>query len=362
MVLEHAPVTGLLLGISALSTTITPRHYMTLQRAYVLPGWKATIKRLPLGVLPFGSIGVSFTDVVCAVVLLFEMRTLERRWGSAQFLAFVMTAALAGSVLLNILITESTPPLSLEQLRVLSAGGSIVPFAAFVTCKLMEVPSLHHWRIPVTSIVLTEKMLVLVPLLRLVLFPDTEVRARTHKQHAVHVDIGLWTRVMLALFGVILSIASKKSRVFSWWLRFVSRTICSSFLNFMQPVLSALFGPPSVVELTIPPQSPGRHTATDGRYAIDNLAGPQEEGNIHLHRVYSSENAALRGGSLRRRRDTPSDHRSTDAFGGAGAVTDERVAQIMDLGLGFEPEAIRSALIAANGHVDVAVEYLVNRD
>ncbi|EAN87576.1 hypothetical protein C3747_42g53 [Trypanosoma cruzi] len=359
MVLENAPVTGLLLGISVLSLSFTPRQYITLQHPYVASGWKTTIRRLPLETLPFGLIGVSLIDVTCTLLILFQMRILERRWGSSLFLAFVMTSAMTGSVLLNMFITESTPPLNLDQLRILSSGGSIVPLVALVTRYVLEVRSLCRWRVPLLPIVITEWSLVFAPLIRLVMFPATEIRPRTHKQRAIHVDIGSWTRLMLTLLGIVWGIASKETRLLKWWLSFSSRYICRPFINFIRPVLSCMAGSTSVVELGIPQQNSGEQTVTSGRYTVDNLAGLQVEGHVRVHRARPPANA-LFGEQMRRRNE-----RNSGSHGGStvmtDAVTEERIAQIMELGLGFDAETIRLALIDANGYVDMAVEKLVSR-
>ncbi|ORC88792.1 uncharacterized protein TM35_000152230 [Trypanosoma theileri] len=359
MVFEHAPVTGLLLGICSISTSIVSQQYITPQRQDVLPGWKTTIRRLPLESLPFGSLGVSLTDISCAMALLFQMRILERRWGSAPFLAFVLTTAMAGSVLLNVIVTESTPSLSLEQLRVLCGGGSIVPLVALVTRRFMEVPSLSQWRVPVTSIVLSEKLWVLLPLLRLLLFPDTQIRARTQKQRAIHVDIGLWTRLLLTLFGVLLGIATTKTRLLSWWLDFFSLRVCRPFLNFLQPVLTAIFGAKNVVELSVPRQHGSGQSAGGGRYTVDNISGFNGSRDQRYPSVYSYDDFSSAGSQFRHR-ERFSSNSSNANFNASDASLEVQIAHIMELGMGFDADAIRAALIAANGQEDAAVEILVN--
>lgn len=359
MVLENAPVTGLLLGISVLSTATTPRHYAISQRPPGLRGWWITIRSLPLNTLPFGSIGTSLTDVVCVLMLLLQMRILERRWGSSSFLAFVLTTSLAGSVMLNILVTEATPPLTLDQLRIFSAGGSIVPLVALAVRCLSEVPSLHHWRVPIASVLLTENLMIILPFLRLVLFPGTEFFPRTQRQRAIQVDVGLWVRVLLTLCGVTLGIASTRARLLVRWLDFFSRYVCRPFMNFARPVLSVIFGSTKGVLFGVPQQRAGGHTATGGRYTVDNIAGFRDGGFHQPHRAYSPEEAFF-SGQLRRRRGTFPEQNNDTASGGV-AITDEHIARIVELGLGFDAETIRNALIAANGHVDVAVENLVSR-
>ncbi|KAH9597106.1 Ubiquitin-associated domain [Trypanosoma melophagium] len=359
MVFEHAPVTGLLLGISSLSTSIASRHYMMAQRPDVLPGWKTTLRWLPLESLPFGSLGVSLTDVSCAVAVLFQMRILERRWGSAPFLAFVLSAAMAGSVLLNVIITESTSSLSLEQLRILCGGGSIVPLVALVTRYFMEVPSLSQWRIPGTSVVLTEKLSVLLPLLRLVLFPDTQIRARTQRHRAIHVDIGLWSRVLLVIFGILLGVAATRTRLVSWWLGFFCRRVCRPFLSSIQPVLNAIFGPKNGVEVGVPRQHGIGQVGAGGRYSVDNISGFNGNRDRQFSSLYSFDDFPS-GGSHLRRRERFSDNSSTGNSNNSDASFEEQIAHIMELGMGFDADAIRAALIAANGQEDAAVEILVN--
>ncbi|RNF02795.1 uncharacterized protein Tco025E_08331 [Trypanosoma conorhini] len=358
MVLDHAPVTGLLLSISALSMSLTPRHYMAWRHAYVAPGWRTTIRHLPLETLPFGSIGVSPTDVMCTLLVLFQMRILERRWGSPFFLAFVLTSAMTGSALLNMLVTEATPPLNLDQLRILSAGGSIVPLVALATRYLLEVRSLRRWRVPLLQFALTEWSFVLLPLMRLVFFPATEVLPRTHKQGAIQVDIGSWTRVLLALLGILWGIASRETWLLTWWLKFSSRYICRPFIRFIRPILSCLTGPANVVELGIPRQNNSDQSAPGGRYTVDNLAGLRDDGYPRVHPRHGSVDASL-GGHVRRRHE-PEAGPHSGAFLLGDAVLDERIAQIMDLGMGFDAETVRSALIDANGYVDIAVEKLVS--
>ncbi|RNF01758.1 hypothetical protein TraAM80_06844 [Trypanosoma rangeli] len=359
MVLDHAPVTGLLLGFSLLSMSLTPRHYMALRHSYVVPGWKTTIRRLPLETLPFGSIGVSSADVMCTLLVLFQMRILERRWGSSLFLAFVMTSAMTGSVLLNMLVTEATPPLNLDQFRILSAGGSIVPLVALATRYVLEVRSLHRWRVPLLRISLTEWSLVLVPLMRLVFFPATEVSPRTHKQRAIQVDIGSWTRVLLAILGIIWGVASKETWLLTWWFRFSSRCICRPFINFIRPVLSCLTGSSNIVELGVPRQNNSGQPSPGGRYTVDNLAGLHEDENTRMHRERGSVDASFAGHVRRRYEPQAGSHNGALMLG--DAVLDERTAQIMELGMGFDAETVRSALIDANGYVDIAVEKLVRR-
>ncbi|KAH8616954.1 UBA TS N domain [Trypanosoma vivax] len=356
MVLEHAPVTGILLGLSFLSSIRTTQSNVAHQFAQTSLDLKTTLMRLPLLSLPFGAIGISLTDVACTMLVLFQMRTLERRWGSPPFLTFVVTAVLAGSVLLCVLVTESRPPLTVDQLRILSSGGSIVPLAALSARFVIEVPSLHQWTTPFAWRVPTGRLPLLLPLARLVICPSTEFFIRTQRQRIVHADIGLKPRLVLAIVGILLGITSSKSRLLSWWFDSVTRFISRPLFNIAKPVLRMLFTTDSTAELSLPEESNGVRNTLGGRYTVDNLVGAQTIQNPWLGENRRPNERSFASGGHRRRRQGPNEGEQV----GDVRITDELVTQILELGMGFDVDTIHSALAAANGNVNAAVDILMS--
>ncbi|CCD15694.1 unnamed protein product [Trypanosoma congolense IL3000] len=365
MLMEHAPITGILLGVSAYCSVVTPRSYLTARPLPTTPqGWTATVQHLPLLSVPFGSLGLSPFDIGCALLILLQMRTLERRWGSSSFLTFVVVTALLGSILTSFLVTQTTPPLSLEQLQVLSAAGSLVPLSSLVTRFTMELPSLHAWQLPFLPVAVTEKVTVILPLLRLVSLPETEGLLRIPRQRGsiVRVDVGLRVRLALVLAGVLFGLASSGSRPLARFLGLVSRRISNPLLRLLRPFLDVVGGPSVTVTQTLPKRGSTRQFVAGGRYALDNLSGIGADGDdfqypLHGTAIHRRNGIPRqRGEEYHRRQSQPRNQWQAD---GGDVVPDELIAQVMELGMGFDVDTIRAALIASNGRPDVAINMLV---
>ncbi|TPP44961.1 UBA/TS-N domain family protein [Leishmania donovani] len=202
MILEGAPVTGLTLLISTVSSTMVRGQYTRYRNMAFAPDTLAApltcfalAKRLLLQSIPIGPLGISF-------------RTLERRWGSNTYMAFLFTSAVLGVCTVQLFVTESgSKQLSIDAVRILSAAGTIVPSRSTLAM-----------RIPGTNLIISEKALTLLPLMKLVLSPSTQLQAQTFRRAAVEADVGVWTRLWLALVGAIFAIMSTRSHVVRWWL------------------------------------------------------------------------------------------------------------------------------------------------
>lgn len=419
MVLEHAPITGLTLLFTSISSTIkreqyaalTTRHYAARnlggpnaqqqQAAADLSTWRR-IRRLPLESLPFGPLGTSLQDTFLAGSVIAQMRALERRWGSNSFLSFLLTSSALGIAAMHVFVTESNSPvLSVDMLRVASAGGLLVPLVALATRYTKEIPSLNRLSLPgLGRFTITEKAMYIVPLVKLVLLPEVELVAQTHKRRAVLVDIGVWTRLLLALIGLLFGIASTRSTWLSWWLNTFSHYVCRPLINVLRPLLTFMFGATNVVEHAVPKHmQPGQGphaeaagfdsfagaaaahlgdpvVADGGRYTVDSLMGntPAAAGadpfGMRRRPMPASRRAGGAGGSSAGPTGagpTPSSSSTVGRGGRAGgsgvsrrrAVDPRAVQQIQELGLDASDDEIAAALEATGGDVNAAVHLLM---
>ncbi|CCW62570.1 unnamed protein product [Phytomonas sp. EM1] len=416
MVLDHAPVTGLTLLFMTISTKINHERYKPVNghvpfplalRGLNQPGVStlacifAYARHLAVEVAPFGVLGTSLQDILLATSVIVQMRVLERRWGPSYFLSFLLSSSAIGVAALHLLVTESTygERMPLESLRLLSAGASLVTFAGLATRYLHEIPLRSDFciRVPGTSMAFTEKATFVLPLLKLILAPDGELQSPSHRRRAVVVDIGLWTRILLALVGVLLGLMSAHPGWFSCWLELFSKCICRPIINFLRPLLTYLFGPPNLVEHAVPRQQqrshrggaptggvaiPGMPTSASpiredgGRIAVDNLSGGGAiteddhllfffQGNVdHPLRRRGvqggpvSTDAALsrprsrRGGAASPSRSVPQESISP-AYEGS-------IAYIQEMGLPRSRAEILVALRETHGDVNNAIELLLS--
>ena len=387
MILEGAPVTGLTLLISTVSSAMVRgqfTRYRTAAFAASTPQAPLSnytlFKRLLLESLPIGPLGFSLFDVCLAIHLLYQFRTLERRWGSNTFLAFLLSSSALGVGATQWLVTESsTRQLSLDAVRIFSAVGVLVPLTALLTRYVREVPSLHVLvkRVPGTSIAVTEKALVLLPLMKLVLNPNTRIDRQTYRRAAVVVDVGLWTRLLCTLIGFLFATFSTRSFTLRWWLVLFTKYVCRPLLRFLRPLTEILFGASFTVDHATPRHRQphgnasfdfdgdgNRGTATvvdDGRYVVESLTGGSALQEVRA-RARARRQAQRRVGA------------SATAGGGATAaassssqvlrspqeeaVRASAVATIEALGLPVGRDEIMAALDMTDGNVETAVHVL----
>jgi hypothetical protein len=385
MILEGAPVTGLTLLISAVSSAMVRRLFTSYRSAAfaaaspLAPHSTYTIvKRLLLESLPIGPLGFSAFDVFLAIDLLYQFRTLERRWGSNSFLAFMLTSSALGVCAAQLLVTESgTRQLSVDAVRIFSAVGTLVPLSAMLTRYLHEVPSLyvilHH--IPGTGLAITEKTLVLLPLVKLVLNPTTQIDIQTYRRAAVVVDVGMWTRLLCTLLGVVFATFSTRSLTLRWWLAVFAKYVCRFLLRFLRPLTEILFGvsftadhakpryrqPHNNQSLHFDNDGSGDTAAVvdDGRYVVQSLTGGSALQEVRA-RMRARRHAQGRGNSgnaaelhpppppSRVRRSPQEEEARMSA-----------AASIEALGLPVSRDDIAAALDIADGNVETAVHLLL---
>ncbi|KPI89200.1 hypothetical protein ABL78_1693 [Leptomonas seymouri] len=380
MILEGAPVTGLTLIISAVSSAMVRGQFTRYRSAAfatatpLVPSSTWTIvKRLMLESIPIGPLGFSVFDICLAMNLLYQFRTLERRWGSNSFLAFLLTSSALGVCTTQFLVTESgTRQLSLDAVRILSAAGTLVPLAALLTRYLREVPSLHIviQRVPVVGVTVSEKLIVVLPLLKLLLNPETQIATQTSRRAAVIVDVGLWTRLLCTLVGFLFAIFSTRTTALRWWLVLFTKYACRPLLCFLRPLTEILFGAPYAVDHAKPRHqsrqganfqldSDGSGDASvvdDGRYVLQSLAGGDalQEVRARMRARRHAQNqeganaaADSRAPALARRRPQEEAARSS------------AVAAIEALGLAVSRDEIVAALDMTDGSVEAAVHVLL---
>ncbi|RHW73288.1 UBA/TS-N domain containing protein [Trypanosoma brucei equiperdum] len=369
MALAHAPITGFLIGISVYYSSAAIRGHVVSQSSRTVLGWTATIKRLPILTFPLGTLGISIFDLGCALFIIIQMRKLERRWGSASFLAFVVTTAMISSFIINVCVVRgSSLSLPFEQLQVLSAAGSLMPLASLVTRFIMEVPSLDAWESFSFPLAIISKPLLTLSMLKLIVCPETELPMRTSRLRGsvIRADAGLYTRLVLTLLGVVFGLASGRQGPLAWFLGLFSRRVCRPVLRLLKPILNIVGGQSPTVELKPLKRAGNVRAATDGRYTVDNLVEGGYLNDDEAFGLWSSGGARHRRNARpmpQREGRNPTGNQQTTHRPVGGRVgdveVDERVAQIMELGMGFSAEDIRHALSAAGGQVDVAVNVLV---
>ncbi|KPA79239.1 putative mitochondrial hypothetical protein [Leptomonas pyrrhocoris] len=390
MVLEGAPVTGLTLIISTVSSAMVRGQYTRYRNAAfaaaspLSPHSTSTaVKRLLLQSIPIGPLGFSAFDVCLAVSLAYQFRTLERRWGSNPFLGFLLTASAFGVCATQLFVTDSgTPQLSLDAVRILSAVGTLVPLAALLTRYVREVPSLHiiMHRLPGTHLAVTEKALVLLPFLKLVLNPVTQVDAQTYRRAAVIVDVGLWTRLLCTLIGVLFAIFSTRSTALRWWLVLFTKYVCRPLLRFLRPLTEILFGASFTVDHAKPrhrqqQQQQGggsfhfdndgsgdaagaASVVDDGRYVVESLAGGDALQEVRA-RMRARRHAMGRGGANGDGAGSASRTPVTRRSPQEEAARASAVATIEALGLPVGRDEIAAVLDMTDGNVETAVHVLM---
>lgn len=415
MVLEHAPVTGLTVLFSSISAAVTsekytrPPHRVLLRHAaaaaaaagdgapYAGTSLFVSLRRMCVESIPLGGLGATVGDIALSLSVVLQMRVLERRWGSASFLAFLVNAAATGVCLLHILTgppaSGTRSPLDMyipadgslsgrhsnlfftpEAVRVLTGAASLVPLTALVVRYMLDVPSSSRGlRIPGTSLALTERVTFILPLLKLILAPNGVLQPPTHKRDVVQVSVGLWTRLLLALAGLAFGFTSAQSPRMQWWLRFFSQRVCAPVLNAIRPFLvTPLFGSSKVTTHTMPPhlqqpqpqhqqegtgvefhegqrgafppQRPAQQRPPDPPYGFEDGGGDDEGGDRGRISVGNLTGAV------------PSQRfRSRNT-----AVPPTAVAQIMEMGIGQSEEQVAAALRACGGDVSAAVNLLLS--
>lgn len=394
MILEGAPVTGLTLLISTASSTMVRGQYTRYRSMAFAPDTLAApltcfalAKRLLLQSIPIGPLGISVVDIVLAINLLYQFRTLERRWGSNTYMAFLFTSAVLGVCAVQFFVTESgSKQLSIDAVRILSAAGTIVPLSALLTCYLREVPSRSTlaMRIPGTNFTISEKALTLLPLIKLVLSPSTQLQAQTFRRAAVEVDVGVWTRLWFALIGAIFAIMSTRSRAVRWWLTAFTRYICRPLLRFLRPLTDVLFGPLFTVDhakprnvrhhqggngsfqLGIGGARAGFDGADDagvvngGQYVVESLTGGDALQEVRA-RMRARRHGAqqqqqgLRGGAVAAGTAAQARRRSPQEE----AARNEAIATVEAIGLGASRDEIIAALDMTGGNLEMAVQILL---
>ncbi|KAG5477815.1 hypothetical protein LSCM1_05117 [Leishmania martiniquensis] len=395
MILEGAPVTGLTLLISTVSSTMVRGQYTRYRGtafaadtlAAPLAGFTFT-RRLLLQSIPIGPLGISVMDIFLTINLLYQFRTLERRWGSNSFMAFLFSSAMLGVCAVQLFITESgSKQLSIDAVRILSAAGTIVPLSALLTCYLREVPSRSTlaMRIPGTNLTISEKAVALLPLLKLLLTPSTQLQAQTFRRAAVEVDVGVWTRLWFALIGTVFALMSTRSGVVRWWLTVFTRYVCRPLLRFLRPLTDVLFGPSFTVDHAKPRSAQhqqggngnfqlgggsargGFDGADDtgvvdgGRYVVESLMGddPLQEVRARMrarrHRAQQHQQQGPLGDTVADRASAPVRRRSTQGE----AARNEAVATIEAIGLRASRDEIIAALDMAGGSLEMAVQILL---
>ncbi|KAK7195581.1 hypothetical protein NESM_000486700 [Novymonas esmeraldas] len=391
MILEGAPVTGLTVFISTVSAAMVAGQYSRYRSMAFAAGTTAAplttftlLKRLALESVPLGPLGNSAMDIVLAVNLLYQCRTLERRWGSNSFLAFLLSAAMLGVCSVQLLITESgSKHLSLDAVRIFSAAGTLVPLAALLTRYVREVPSRSTLAVPIpgTAFSISEKALVLLPLLKLVLSPSTQLQPQTFRRAAVDVDVGVWTRLWLALIGTIFAMLSTRSAVVQWWLMTFSRHVCRPLLRFLRPLTDAVFGPTFTVDHAKPrhaqPQPQPSHSGAHGDARLgrhgggrvldgDADAGGVVDGGRYVVESLTGDDALQEvRARMRSRRHAPR-HTAAGAAGPtvvrspqAEAARAEAIATLEAIGLRASRDEISAALDMTEGNLEMAVQILL---
>ncbi|KAG5503503.1 hypothetical protein JKF63_05642 [Porcisia hertigi] len=389
MILEGAPVTGLTLLISTVSSAMVRGQYTRYRNLAFPPGTPAApltsftlAKRLFLESIPIGSLGISAMDILLAVNLLYQFRTLERRWGSNSYMAFVFSSAILGVCAVQLFITESgSKHLSVDAVRILSAAGILVPLSALLTRYLREMPSRSTlaMRIPGTNLSISDKALALLPLSKLVLSPSTQLQAQTFRRAAVEVDVGVWTRLWFVVFGALFAILSTHSIVVQWWLAVFTRYVCRPLLRFLQPVTDVLFGRSFTVDHAKPRSTQQRSSGNmslqaggvggardtgvidGGRYVVESLTGGnalQELGariRARRHGAQPHQVQGLQGGSVAPSAAAPAWHRSPQEE----AARNEAIATVEAIGLRASRDEIIAALDMAGGNLEMAVQILL---
>ncbi|KAG5500809.1 hypothetical protein JIQ42_04834 [Leishmania sp. Namibia] len=394
MILEGAPVTGLTLLISTVSSTMVRGQYTRYRNMVFAADTLATplasftfAKRLLLQCIPIGPLGISAVDIFLAINLLYQFRTLERRWGSNSYMAFLLSSAMLGVCAVQLFITESgSKQLSVDAVRILSAAGTIVPLSALLTCHLREVPSRSALavRIPGTNLTVSEKALALLPLLKLLLTPSSQLQAQTFRRAAVEVDVGVWSRLWFALIGAIFAMMSTRSGVVRWWLTVFTRYVCRPLLRFLRPLTDVLFGPSFTVDHAKPRRAQhqqggngsfhlggsGARVGFDGaddagvvdggRYVVESLMGgdPLQEVRARMrarrHRAQQQQQGPL-SGAVADRVAFPARRRSQQEE----AARNEAVSTIEAIGLHASRDEISAALDMAGGNLEMAVQILL---
>ncbi|CBZ34553.1 hypothetical protein, conserved [Leishmania donovani] len=393
MILEGAPVTGLTLLISTVSSTMVRGQYTRYRNMAFAPDTLAApltcfalAKRLLLQSIPIGPLGISAMDIFLAINLLYQFRTLERRWGSNTYMAFLFTSAVLGVCTVQLFVTESgSKQLSIDAVRILSAAGTIVPLAALLTCYLREVPSRSTlaMRIPGTNLIISEKALTLLPLMKLVLSPSTQLQAQTFRRAAVEADVGVWTRLWLALVGAIFAVMSTRSHVVRWWLTVFTRYICRPLLRFLRPLTDVLFGPSFTVDHAKPRNArhhqggngsfqlgiggarAGFDGADDagvvdgGRYVVESLTGgdtlQEVRARMRARRHGAQQQQGSRGGAVAAGAPAQARRRSPQEE----TARNEAIATIEAIGLRASRDEIIAALDMTGGNLEMAVQILL---
>ncbi|CAJ1025794.1 hypothetical protein, conserved [Leishmania lindenbergi] len=393
MILEGVPVTGLTLLISTVSSAMVRGHY-TRYRNLAFPADTlatplssfAVAKRLLLQSIPVGPLGISVMDVFLAINLLYQFRTLERRWGSNSYMAFVFSSAMLGVCAIQLFVAESgSKQLSIDAVRILSAAGTITPLSALATCYLREVPprSTLAMRIPGTNFTISEKALMLLPLLKLVLCPSTQLQMQTFRRAAVEVDVGVWTRLWLAIIGAIFSMMSTRSCVIRWWLTVFTRYMCRPLLRFLRPLTEALFGPSFTVDHAKPRSAQhqqggngnfqlgigsarGNFGGADdagvvdgGRYVVESLTGDatlqEVRARMRARRHRAQQQQSPRAGVVAAGAVDPARRTSPQEE----AARNEAIATVEEIGLNASRDEIIAALDMTGGHLEMAVQILL---
>lgn len=413
----------------------------------------ANARRRLLESIPIGGLGAAMEDMALTVGLLLQARWLERRWGSNTYLAFLLTGAATGVAATHMLWgiaghgdfiaanglhgegQRTTTFFTAEAVRVLTGAASLVPLTALVTRYLMEIPSSPPspqpplstpnrggegvcpllsplldsrtgapiaatlpsvFCVPGTALSLADAATLLLPLLKLILFPNGTLQQPTHKRDGVVVSVGAWTRVLLALIGVVFGLASARARWLRWWIAALAEWGCGPLLSAVRPfLLSPIFGSPTVATHAVPPHL-RRHHQQQRHHQRGNMGTEIEAaffanaardgggggiGGVGNGGTEQADGGRISVGSLSggaaharppRMFGPPPPQRQQQQRGGGGvsggrdggsapvdADTAAAVARIQEMGLPHEPHEIAAAVRACGGDVAAAVELLL---
>ncbi|KAI1750563.1 hypothetical protein F4782DRAFT_508814 [Xylaria castorea] len=145
MSFTNAPVTRSLvyglIGISIAASLLDIKHYF-----YILvdlhlwrfhQSWRALIYQLCY---------TNSSEVLFAAMTLYNMRSVERLWGSRKYATFVFVTYLLTSILSPVLLALVLRPLSLGLLNYLPAGPTPIIFAILAQYHAM-IPHIYKYRI-----------------------------------------------------------------------------------------------------------------------------------------------------------------------------------------------------------------------
>ncbi|KAL1881097.1 hypothetical protein VTK73DRAFT_4774 [Phialemonium thermophilum] len=149
MSFTNAPVSrGLVLGLAATSIAASlfdVKHYF-----YILVETHILRYHQPWRILTYQLCYTNSSEVLFAAMLLYNMRVIERMWGSRKYASFILSSACLTAVIPPIVLTVLLRPLTLGVFNYLPAGPTPIIFAILAQYHAM-IPRIYKYRLSLSA-------------------------------------------------------------------------------------------------------------------------------------------------------------------------------------------------------------------